>query len=154
MSVSLHRPTKLAAVIALALFITHSLNHRAESSFAGPLEVTRGVEYETQTGARSIAVSADPSGSAKLRGTAWAGNEYNVCLTELHPPVERNGDIQVVSISSQLVVPAETSLRAAPAFGDLAISSIGDELRAVTTLLKAMNRWIRMSPEAIATPSR
>jgi hypothetical protein len=140
-----------------------------EGHFDRTLKVTGPVDLGVETGSGSISVRAGGSGSVEVRGTirgnGWLSNsdiETHVHALESNPPIEQDGNrIRVghiedrdltrnISISYELVVPAETRLRsetgsgsqtlegiAGPAetssgSGSLRISRIGAEVHART----------------------
>ncbi len=161
------------AVLALLLLTTgaaRAANATAEGSFARTLKVSGAVDLDVKTGSGNIVLRTGDAGivqiNAKIKASeSWRGGigaEEKVRRLEAHPPIEQNGNTIVIgqiedrdlrdniSISYELVVPADTKLRshtgsgnqtidgvrgtleAGTGSGDLKISNVGGEVRANT----------------------
>ena len=157
------------AVLALMLLAVPAPAATAEGKFERTLQVTGAVDLDVETGAGSIIVRNGEGSSVRVTGTIkarsdWDGGdvEARVRRLESNPPIEQNGnsirvghvtdrDLQRnISISYEVVTPAETRVRsrtgsgsqtvegvrgpveASTGSGSLAISRIGDEVRAST----------------------
>ncbi len=164
-------PLRLAfatALFSVLILGTVPASAASEGSFDRTLKVTGNVNLEVTTGSGNIEVKTGSSDevriSARIRVTEFFGGnaEEKVKRLEDHPPIEQNGnEIRVghiedpelrhnVSISYELIVPAETQLRAKTGSGNediegihgsldassgsgrLKISSIGNTVRADT----------------------
>ncbi len=165
-------PPGVACVVASLCFVvmlgTVPASAASEGSFQRTLKVTGNVNLEVTTGSGNIQVKTGSSDevriSARIRVTEWFGGnaDEKVKRLEDNPPIQQNGnEIRVghiedpelrhnVSISYELVVPAETQLRAQTGSGNediegihgsldassgsgrLKISSIGSSVRAGT----------------------
>ncbi len=138
-----------ACVLAvLAGFVFPPVARAAEGSFERTLKVTGPVELEVTTGAGSIHVSTGPSDTVRIRGLVKArgGSEAQdkVSWIEQNPPIEQTGNMisighfrnrelqRNLSVSYDLVVPAETQLRASSGSGEFSVDRIRGPLRATT----------------------
>ncbi len=174
------RPNRVPSAIwfaplaaALLLVATTAVARAAaEGSFERTLKVTGPVELDVSTPSGHIDVRTGDSSTVRIRGTIRASSgrwlssdadaERNVRYLESNPPIEQSGNyvkighaedrelMRNVSISYDLVVPAETRLRsstgsgsqsiaglrgpvkAGTGSGNLRIDDIGDELEAHT----------------------
>ena len=174
------RPNRVPSAIwfaplaaALLLVATTAVARAAaEGSFERTLKVTGPVELDVSTGSGHIDVRTGDSSTVRIRGTIRASSgrwlssdadaERRVRYLESNPPIEQSGNyvkightedrelMRNVSISYDLVVPAETRLRsntgsgsqsiaglrgpvkADTGSGNLRIDDIGDELEAHT----------------------
>jgi hypothetical protein len=163
----------LAALAAISLATAGAVSARAaaEGSFQRALQVSGPVDIDVSTGSGNITVRAGAAGTVEIRGkiranSDWRGSESEaeerVRYLETHPPIEQDGNsIRIghitdhdltrnISISYEIVAPAETSLHAqtgsgsqtiagirgpvevGSGSGDLAISNIGAEVHATT----------------------
>jgi hypothetical protein len=139
----------------------------AEGSFDRTLKVTGPVHLDVSTGSGSIQVRTGSGGEVHVTGhiksTDWFGNsEERVKRIEANPPIQQSGnDIRIghiedsdllhnISISYELVIPADSELRShtgsgnqtiegvrgatevSSGSGGLRISDIGSRLRAET----------------------
>ena len=161
----------LAAALLLVA-MTAVARAAAEGSFERTLKVTGPVELDVSTPSGHIDVRTGDSSTVRIRGTIRASSgrwlssdadaERNVRYLESNPPIEQSGNyvkighaedrelMRNVSISYELVVPAETRLRsntgsgsqsiaglrgpvkAGTGSGNLRIDDIGDQLEAHT----------------------
>jgi hypothetical protein len=140
----------------------------AEGSFQRSLQVTGPVHMELSTGSGSVEVRTGSPGQVQVTGRIRAGEWFSgnagekIKRIEANPPIQQNGnDIRIgriddpdlrhnISISYEVVVPAETDLRVQSGSGDqrvdgirgplevsagsggLKISAIGDRVQAET----------------------
>ena len=124
----------------------------AEGHFQRTLQVTGPVELSVQTGAGAITVRTGGDSTVEVQGTirAWGGLFSNteagkrVHYLESHPPIEQHGNIikvgniaesrmqHNVSISYELVVPANTRLSSETGSGSQEIDGISGPLEAST----------------------
>ncbi len=136
---------------ALAVFPTHG--SCAEGSFDRTLKVTGAVELEVTTGSGGINVRAGEAASVRVHGTiraseGWLINsgeaEKKVRALETNPPIEQSGNFirigriedpelrRNVSLSLEIVTPAETRLKAHTGSGSQTISGISGPVNAGT----------------------
>ena len=140
------------AVLAGALIVLGpALLMAAQGSFDRTLQVNGPVDLQITTGSGGIHVRAGGSGSVQVHGTIkanshWGGlsPEEKVRQLEANPPIEQEGNTirighienselrQNVSISYDVVVPAETRLRAETGSGDLSVDGIQGPLKTQT----------------------
>lgn len=159
--------TALALVLASAVAVS-AARYSAEGSFERTLTVTGAVKLEVQTGSGSIQVRTGEPGRVQVKATIRARAddentaEEKVRELEANPPIDQDGNLirigrieekwlkKNVSISYELVVPADTSLKSATGSGsqeisgvrgpvrvttgsgNITLSEIGDEVRATT----------------------
>ncbi len=167
----LFRRVASSGVVLLASSLLPFYVDAAEGSFERTLKVSVPVELEVTTGSGHINVTTGDSSTVRVRGTIrsssgrWFGEgdaESKVRALESNPPIEQSGNfirighiqdrslIRNISISYDLVVPADTRLRAdtgsgnesieglrgpvtaKTGSGNLKIEDIGDDLRADT----------------------
>jgi DUF4097 and DUF4098 domain-containing protein YvlB len=141
----------LVAVILLTCCISIMEGVTAEGSFDRTLEVSRAVNLDIRTGSGGIRVShGDTSqvrihGSIRVRRSSHSEAEDIVRELEQNPPVEQNGnEIRIghqnrdddlrrnVSISYELIVPANTELRARTGSGSIAVEGLQQPVEART----------------------
>ena len=123
----------------------------AQGSFDRTLQVSGPVDLQINTGSGGIHVRAGNTGSVQVHGAIkanshWGGPspEEKVRQLEANPPIEQDGNTirighienselrQNVSISYEVVVPAETRLRAETGSGDQSVEGIQGPLKAET----------------------
>ena len=142
----------------------------AEGSFARTLKVTGAVDLDVKTGSGSINVRTGAAGTVQVQAKikareGWGGGlsgEEKVRRLEANPPIRQTGNTIVigeiedrelnnnVSISYELMVPADTRLRShtgsgsqtvdgvrgpvetGTGYGSITLSNIGGEVRAST----------------------
>jgi DUF4097 and DUF4098 domain-containing protein YvlB len=155
-------------VVSLACLLPMSVAASSEGSFQRTLQVTGPVNLDLNTGSGSVNVRTGSSSEVQVTGhiktTNWLGGnaDERVKRIEANPPIQQSGnDIRIghvddtellhnISISYDLVVPAETELRShtgsgsqsveglqkqieiESGSGSLKISDIGDTVRAET----------------------
>jgi DUF4097 and DUF4098 domain-containing protein YvlB len=120
----------------------------AEGHFQRTLQVTGPVDLSIQTGSGKIAVRTGDSSTVHVEGTIRASNSFfsnddaekRVAYLESHPPIEQDGNVikighvtdsrmlRNVSISYELVVPANTKLRSRTGSGTQTIDGISGPL--------------------------
>ena len=116
----------------------------AEGHFARTLQVSGAVELDVQTGSGSINVRSGDSSTVRVTGTIKANGslfdsasaEKKVHYLETNPPIEQHGNIikighvedpeltRNISISYEIVAPAETRLRSGSGSGEETISGL------------------------------
>ena len=133
----------LAAVLAV-LSTAPALAYSAEGSFERTLQVTGPVELEVKTGSGNITISTGAAGSVKVRATIRGRDEEKVRYLESNPPIEQEGNSitighieersrrRHISISYEVVVPAETEVRASTGSGNERISGVRGPVRVTT----------------------
>lgn len=118
----------------------------AEGSFQRTLQVTGAVNLEVTTGSGSVQLRTGSSNQVQVTGrikaTEWFGGnaEEKVKRLEANPPIQQSGnDIRIghiddpelrrnISISYELIVPAETQLRAHSGSGSQSVEGINGSL--------------------------
>lgn len=128
----------MAAVLSLLPAVAYA----AEGSFARTLPVTGAVNLQVETGSGNIEVHTGGSNHVQVHGRIrvnnWFGgdSEEKVRRLEANPPIQQSGnDIRIghiddpelrhnVSISYEVVVPADTQLRSHTGSGNLTVAGI------------------------------
>jgi hypothetical protein len=143
---------KLIASVAVLLVCLQALPAAAsaEGSFQRTLTVTGPANVDLSTGSGTVHVRTGSSGqveiSAHIKVTNWLGgnSEGKVQEIEKNPPIQQSGnDIRIghsddselfhnVSISYELVVPAETQLRSHTGSGSQTIEGLQREIEIET----------------------
>jgi hypothetical protein len=143
---------KLIASVAVLLVCLQALpaSASAEGSFQRTLTVTGPAKVDLSTGSGTVHVRTGGSGqveiSAHIKVTNWFGGdgEQKVQEIEKNPPIQQSGnDIRIghsddselfhnVSISYELVVPAETQLRSHTGSGSQTIEGLQGEVEIET----------------------
>lgn len=119
----------------------------AQGHFQRTLQVTGPVDLSVQTGSGTIKVRTGDNSSVQVEGTIRARNGFfsgdakkRVEYIESHPPIEQDGNVirigqiadsrmqRNVSISYELVVPANTRLRSKTGSGSQKIDGISGPL--------------------------
>src|SRR6266566_2324928 len=156
------RPNRVPSAIwfaplaaALLLVATTAVARAAaEGSFERTLKVTGPVELDVSTPSGHIDVRTGDSSTVRIRGTIRASRgrwlssdadaERNVRYLESNPPIEQSGNyvkightedrelMRNVSISYDLVVPAETRLRSSTGSGSQSIAGLRGPVKAGT----------------------
>ena len=134
------------ALLAIALFAAFSAvraSADAEGHFDRTLSVSGAVDMDVQTGSGEIVVRPGSSGKVevhgKIRASGWhVGGDVEQRIHELetNPPIEQNGNtirighvedherLRNISISYEVLVPAETKLHSASGSGDERVEGI------------------------------
>ena len=137
-------PSILGACVIATLFCLQALPAAAaaEGSFQRTLQVTGPVHMDLTTGSGNVRVRTGNAGqvqvTGRIRSTEWfAGNvEEKIKRLEANPPIQQSGNsIRIghidnpelrhnISISYEVVVPAETELRVETGSGDQRVEGI------------------------------
>ena len=124
----------------------------AEGHFQRTLQVSGPVDLSVQTGSGGITVRTGSDSSVEVRGTIRASRgflsnddaEEKVTYLESHPPIEQDGNVikigrvtdsrmqRNVSISYELVVPANTQVRSRTGSGSQRVDGVSGPLEAST----------------------
>lgn len=114
----------------------------AEGSFQRALQVTGPVHMDLNTGSGSVEVRTGDSGQVRvtghIRASEWFGGnvQEKIRRLEANPPIQQNGnEIRIgriddpdlrhnISISYEVVVPAETDLKIQSGSGDQSVAGI------------------------------
>jgi hypothetical protein len=143
---------RAGALMGAILLLAPALLAAAQGSFNRTLQVSGPVDLQITTGSGAINVRAGNTGSVQVHGTIkanshWGGGpspEEKVRQLEANPPIEQDGNNirighiqdsglrQNVSISYEVVVPAETRLRAETGSGDQSVEGIQGPLKVGT----------------------
>lgn len=131
-----------AAIAALLCLQALPAAAAAEGSFHRALQVSGPVHLDLTTGAGSVQVRSGNSGQVQvtghIRATEWFAGDVRekIKRLEANPPIQQSGnDIRIghiddpelrhnISISYEVVVPAETDLRAQTGSGDQSVEGI------------------------------
>jgi DUF4097 and DUF4098 domain-containing protein YvlB len=139
----------LFAAIALTIAYSHPAQADAQGSFQRTLQVNGQVDLDITTGSGNIDVRTGQSNTVqitgKIRAHGWSGNaDEKVRKLEGNPPIEQSGNsIRIgeihdpelkrnVSISYEVVVPADTRLQSRTGSGDQKVDGIHGPLEANT----------------------
>jgi DUF4097 and DUF4098 domain-containing protein YvlB len=142
------RLSRLASIAVLTLACLQPMSAAAssEGSFQRTLQVTGPVNLDLTTGSGSVNVRTGTSSQVEIIGhikaTNWFGGdaEARVKQIEANPPIQQSGnDIRIghvsdsellhnISISYELVVPAETQLHSHTGSGSQSVEGIRREL--------------------------
>lgn len=133
----------LLAVTLLAAFASLPARAETEGHFDRTLKVSGPVDMDIETGSGEIVVRAGGSGQVEIHGKIHASGwhvsgdvEQRVHDLETNPPIEQNGHtIRIghvedhertrnISISYEVIVPAETKVHSASGSGDERIEGI------------------------------
>jgi DUF4097 and DUF4098 domain-containing protein YvlB len=142
MKVSMRAFPVLLVVIALCVALTAFPAFAAsEGHFDRTLTVTGAVDLDVQTGSGEITLRTGDSTKleihAKIHGSGWGDVEQRIHEIENNPPIEQSGNtIRIghienrdwkrnISISYELIVPAQTKLRSESGSGDQKVEGIG-----------------------------
>jgi Putative adhesin len=145
---------KTARIFTLALFIAAPalLFARVEGTFDRNLTVNGPVDMDVSTGSGNIKVTPGGAGTVHIHGLVKIGEEWfggsnaNDKLQKIiqNPPIEQNGNIihigriddpelrRNISISYEIVVPADTRLSSKTGSGDQTVDGIRGPLQAST----------------------
>lgn len=121
----------------------------AEGKFTRSLQVSGAVDLDVRTGAGNITVHSGGSAVVQVTGTIRAEDnglsaQEKVRRIEANPPIEQNGStirighttdhdlLQHVSISYDLVVPADTRLRSQNGSGNQTVDGVRGPVEATT----------------------
>lgn len=137
----------LGAAAWLAGPVTASWPFDAQGSFERTLAVSGPAELEVTTGSGNITVRAGEAGKVWVRGEIRARGgdaDEKVRRLEANPPIEQDGNVirighiedrslrRNVAISYELVVPAETRLRASTGSGNQSVDGLRGPVKADT----------------------
>ena len=136
-------PAVLAAALLLAFTTIPAHADTERGHFDRTLSVTGAVNLDVQTGSGEIVVHPGASGAVQVHARIYASGwnmsgdvDQRIHQIESNPPIEQDGNtirighsddrdlFRNISISYDVTVPAETSLRAASGSGDERINGI------------------------------
>jgi len=140
------------AVAILGLALAAGAEEAVEGSFTRTLKVTGAVDLEVKTGSGSIQVRPGAADTVQVVGKIRAREGWKSSLSaaekvkrlDANPPIEQTGNVirigqiededlrENVSISYELVVPAETKLRSSTGSGSQTVDGIKGPLEAST----------------------
>ena len=135
--------------LALIVLAAPAIAATAEGKFARSLTVSGAVDLDLSTGAGNITVHAGGSGAVQVTATIRAEDnglsaQEKVRRIEANPPIEQSGSairighsddrdlFRRVSISYDLVVPADTRLRSRNGSGNQTVEGIRGPVEATT----------------------
>jgi hypothetical protein len=142
MKVSMRAFPVLLVFVALSVALTAFPAFAAsEGHFDRTLTVTGAVDLDVQTGSGEITLRTGDSTKveihARIHGSGWGEVEQRIHEIENNPPIEQSGNtIRIghienhdwkrnISISYELIVPAQTKLRSESGSGDQKVEGIG-----------------------------
>jgi hypothetical protein len=142
MKVSMRAFPVVLVLVALSVALTAFPAFAAsEGHFDRTLTVTGAVDLDVQTGSGEIALRTGDSTKveihARIHGSGWGEVEQRIHEIENNPPIEQSGNtIRIghienhdwkrnISISYELIVPAQTKLRSESGSGDQKVEGIG-----------------------------
>ena len=142
MKVSMRAFPVLLVLVALSVALTAFPAFAAsEGHFDRTLTVTGAVDLDVQTGSGEITLRTGDSTKveihARIHGSGWGEVEQRIHEIENNPPIEQSGNtIRIghienhdwkrnISISYELIVPAQTKLRSESGSGDQKVEGIG-----------------------------
>jgi len=141
MKVSMRAFAVLLVLVALSAALTaFPALAASEGHFDRTLAVTGAVDLDVQTGSGEISVRTGDSTKveihAKIHGSGWGDVEQRIHEIENNPPIEQTGNtIRIghienhewkrnISISYELIVPAQTKLRSESGSGDQKVEGV------------------------------
>jgi DUF4097 and DUF4098 domain-containing protein YvlB len=135
-----------AAVLAIAassVWVLPAIAQGPEGAFDRTLKVSGATDLTVSSGSGSIRVEPGAAGTvriaARLKGSSWPGGgdvEARIRQIEKNPPIEQQGNVirvgrfpdsdiaRNISISYEIVVPADTTLAASTGSGSIAVGAI------------------------------
>jgi DUF4097 and DUF4098 domain-containing protein YvlB len=141
-------PALLIVALAASLAAFPALAADSQGHFDRTLTVTGAVDLDVQTGSGDITVRPGDSGKveihAKIRANGWGEMDARIQELENNPPIEQSGNtirighienhdlMRHISISYELIVPAETKLRAESGSGDQRANGITGPVEATS----------------------
>ena len=140
------------SLLALLPWTACRIGPTAEGQFQRTLQVTGPVELSIQTGSGKITVRTGNDSTVSVEGTirAWSGflsggsADSKVRYIESNPPIEQDGNVirighfsdsrmqRNVSISYELMVPANTQVKSTTGSGSQSVEGISGSLEAFT----------------------
>jgi len=141
------------ALAALAMFAATTARADATGKFDKTLTVNGAVDLDVTTGSGNITVHTGDAGKVEIHATikaheGWSSSdkdaEARVQYLEQHPPIEQDGNtirvghvddrdlMRNVSISYEIVTPAQTRLHSTTGSGDQTVEGIAGPLDSTT----------------------
>jgi len=146
-------PRVLAILLVFACVSTAGASYAAEGSFTRKLNVSGTVELDVSTGSGSIDVREGPVNEVEVRGRIQPANNWfrseqdrqsAIRQIESNPPIEQSGQgirigrvldrelEQHVSISYEIIAPAQTNIRAHSGSGSVQVDGMSGRVDAGT----------------------
>jgi hypothetical protein len=141
-------PALLIVALAACLAAFPAMAADSQGHFDRTLTVTGPVDLDVQTGSGDITVRAGDSGKveihAKIHANGWGDVDARIQEIEKNPPIEQSGNtirvghienhdlLRHISISYEVIVPAETKLHAESGSGDQTASGINGPVEATS----------------------
>jgi len=141
-------PALLIVALAASLAAFPALAADSQGHFDRTLTVTGAVDLDVQTGSGDITVRPGDSGKveihAKIHANGWGDVDARIQEIEKNPPIEQSGNtirighienhdlMRHISISYEVIVPAETKLRAESGSGDQSANGISGPVDATS----------------------
>jgi len=131
------------AIAASSIWVLPAVAQGPEGAFNRTLTVSGPADVTVSSGSGSIRVDPGAAGTvriaARLKGNSWLGGgdvEARIRQIEKNPPIEQQGNVirvgrfpdsdiaRDISISYEIVVPADTTLSASTGSGSIAVGAI------------------------------
>jgi hypothetical protein len=146
-------PRVLVILLVFAYACTVRASYAAEGSFTRKLNVSGTIDLDVSTGSGGIDVRQGAANEVEIRGTIRASNnwflsnqdsERAIRQIESNPPIEQSGQSirigrvldreleQHVSISYEIVAPAQTNIRAHSGSGSVQVDGMSGRVEAGT----------------------
>jgi len=143
----------LAGLAAFVTLATRPARAAAEGHFDRTLTVNGPVSLDVQTGSGNIDVRAGGSGKVEIHGTIRADEGWHILSgdvesriheIESNPPIEQDGNtirigrnerhdlFRHISISYEIVVPADTSVKSKSGSGNVQVEGTSDSVEAAS----------------------
>jgi hypothetical protein len=150
MRLCLRRFSALSILAFSAVLAVFPAFASTEGHFDRTLHVTGPVDLDVQTGSGSIAVQAGSSDKVEIHGriraNSWAHGDVDARIHEIetNPPIEQNGNtirigrvadrelLRNISISYELVAPAQTKLHSESGSGDQTVDGMDGPAEAIS----------------------
>jgi hypothetical protein len=143
--ISVPARSSFLAIALVVLFATFAAASTPQGHFEKTFQVTGPVDLEVQTHSGDIIVRSGPAGSVVVRGKIYVSDRWNilpgvgigghkegVSEIEQNPPLRQDGNsiridyvnVRDISVDYEIIVPADTTVRAHTGSGDQTIEDI------------------------------
>ena len=141
-------PALLIVALAASLAAFPAMAADSQGHFDRTLTVTGPVDLDVQTGSGDITVRPGDSGKveihAKIHANGWGDVDARIQEIEKNPPIEQSGNtirighienhdlLRHISISYEVIVPAETKLHSESGSGDVEVKGVSGAAKVST----------------------